>query len=49
LDGETLCMLKEYGVKTVEVGVQSMIDLCRDTIKALGFRSGCSTHDRPSG
>lgn len=26
LDGETLCMLKEYGVKTVEVGVQSMID-----------------------
>jgi len=26
LDEETLCMLKEYGVKTVEVGVQSMID-----------------------
>jgi histone acetyltransferase (RNA polymerase elongator complex component) len=26
LDGETLSLLKEYGVKTVEVGVQSMID-----------------------
>jgi histone acetyltransferase (RNA polymerase elongator complex component) len=26
LDEETLSMLKEYGVKTVEVGVQSMID-----------------------
>lgn len=26
LNGETLSLLKEYGVKTVEVGVQSMID-----------------------
>ena len=26
LDEEILCLLKEYGVKTVEVGVQSMID-----------------------
>src|SRR4030042_2348188 len=26
LDEETLSLLKEYGVKTVEVGVQSMID-----------------------
>lgn len=26
LDGETLSLLKEYGVRTIEVGVQSMID-----------------------
>jgi len=26
LDEETLCMLKEYGVKTIEIGTQSMID-----------------------
>ena len=26
LDEEILCLLKEYGVKTVEIGVQSMID-----------------------
>jgi histone acetyltransferase (RNA polymerase elongator complex component) len=26
LDGETLSVLKEYGVKTIEVGVQSMVD-----------------------
>jgi len=26
LDEETLCMLKEYGVKTIEIGAQSMID-----------------------
>ncbi len=26
LDEKTLCLLKQYGVKTVEVGVQSMID-----------------------
>jgi histone acetyltransferase (RNA polymerase elongator complex component) len=26
LDGEALSLLKEYGVKTVEIGVQSMID-----------------------
>ncbi len=38
LDEETLSLLKEYGVKTVEVGVQSMID----EVLLLANRGHCS-------
>jgi histone acetyltransferase (RNA polymerase elongator complex component) len=38
LDEETLSLLKEYGVKTVEVGVQSMID----EVVTLANRGHCS-------
>jgi histone acetyltransferase (RNA polymerase elongator complex component) len=38
LDGETLSLLKEYSVKTVEVGVQSMID----EVLLLAHRGHCA-------
>jgi len=38
LDEETLSLLKEYGVKTVEVGVQSMID----EVLSLAHRGHCA-------
>jgi histone acetyltransferase (RNA polymerase elongator complex component) len=38
LDEETLSLLKEYGVKTVEVGVQSMID----EVLLLAHRGHCA-------
>jgi histone acetyltransferase (RNA polymerase elongator complex component) len=38
LDEETLSLLKEYGVKTVEVGVQSMID----EVLSLAHRDHCA-------
>ena len=38
LDGETLSLLKEYSVKTVEIGVQSMID----EVLLLAHRGHCA-------
>jgi len=38
LDEETLFLLKEYGVKTVEIGVQSMID----EVLSLALRGHCA-------
>jgi histone acetyltransferase (RNA polymerase elongator complex component) len=40
LDGETLSLLKEYSVKTVEVGVQSMID----EVLLLAHRGHCAAN-----
>jgi histone acetyltransferase (RNA polymerase elongator complex component) len=40
LDEETLSLLKQYGVKTIEVGVQSMID----EVLLLARRGHCAAH-----
>jgi histone acetyltransferase (RNA polymerase elongator complex component) len=40
LDEKTLSLLKEYGVKTVEIGVQSMID----EVLLLAHRGHCAEH-----